>query len=63
MEIQRVWAAYFSPTGTTEKIVTHIAEHLAKPVQRLERLAAEGLLDRLLPGGANVGEAHAIGRE
>ena len=33
MEIQRVWAAYFSPTGTTEKIVTHIAEHLAKPIE------------------------------
>ena len=33
MEIQRVWAAYFSPTGTTEKIVTHLAEHLAKPIE------------------------------
>ncbi len=32
MEIQRVWAAYFSPTGTTEKVVSHIAGHLAKPM-------------------------------
>jgi len=32
MEIQRVWAAYFSPTGTTEKMVTHLAGRLAKSI-------------------------------
>ena len=30
MEIKRVWAVYFSGTGTTEKTVKHIAEDLAK---------------------------------
>ena len=33
MEIQRVWAAYFSPTGTTEKLVPRIAAHLATPIE------------------------------
>lgn len=32
MESQHVWAAYFSPTGTTEKMVSYIAELLAKPM-------------------------------
>lgn len=30
MEVQRVWAVYFSGTGTTEKTVTHIAAAMAK---------------------------------
>ena len=30
MEIKTVWAVYFSGTGTTEKVATHLAQTLAK---------------------------------
>ena len=34
MEIKKVWAVYFSPTGGTEKVVTGTAEALAaKPIR------------------------------
>ena len=29
MEIKTVWAVYFSGTGTTEKVATHLAKSLA----------------------------------
>lgn len=29
MKIKRIWAVYFSATGTTEKIVTKIADRVA----------------------------------
>lgn len=29
MEIKTVWAVYFSGTGTTEKVATHLARSLA----------------------------------
>lgn len=37
MDIKRVWASYFSPTGTTERVVTHIAGCLAANLQTPEQ--------------------------
>ena len=43
MEIKKVWAMYFSPTGGTEKAVrtvsAHVAESLGVPVARLKMKA------------------------
>lgn len=33
MKVKKVWAAYFSATGTTEKVVTGLAKSLAKKMQ------------------------------
>lgn len=40
MEIKRVYAVYFSPTGSTEKVATKLAEHIGKelgaPTERFD---------------------------
>ena len=45
MEIKKVWAMYFSPTGGTEKAVrtvsAHVAESLGVPVEIEEAVAAQ----------------------
>ncbi|MDD3569951.1 MAG: EFR1 family ferrodoxin [Lachnospiraceae bacterium] len=33
MKYKKVWAMYFSPTGTTKKIVTHIAKELSENIK------------------------------
>ena len=43
MEMQRVWAVYFSGTGTTEKVVT-----------RMAKIAAEDLGAEYKPGGCPI---------
>ena len=40
-----------------------LADALGGAFQRLQRLGAERLLDRLLASGADIGEAHAVGRQ
>ena len=39
MEIKRIWAIYFSPTGNTEKIVVSLAEHVGRRLNlKIEKL-------------------------
>lgn len=45
MLVKKVWAVYFSPTGTTKKVVEHIAGIIGK-----ESDAAVGVIDFTLPG-------------
>ncbi|MGE5676946.1 MAG: flavodoxin family protein, partial [Pseudomonadota bacterium] len=46
--IRKVWAVYFSPTGTTKKVTECIAEGIG------ERLHAEtGTFDFTMPGARN----------
>ncbi len=54
------------PAGTPWPATSRLhvlAELAADALEHRQRLAAERLLDRLLPRRADIGEAHAIGRE
>lgn len=51
MKVKKVWAAYFSATGTTEKVVKGLAKSLAKIKDRM------GLFRFYTSKGKEVGNA------
>ena len=47
MEMKKVWAMYFSPTGGTEKAVKTTAKALARHFGNIDRIAEAGINDLL----------------
>ena len=58
MKFKRVWAVYFSPTGTTKKVACHMADELAD-LLKAKRCDYDFTLPKARAGFASISGADA----